>query len=232
MNPTFSKIAVLATTLLSFSMISEASALESQADPLQTQINAVLATTQGGTQISPNEISWNSGSVIMSFPAPGETQAPASSPAARKLESATSAVGTGASTTNSEDPGTDPDPAGPGSEPAGPEVADNCPTQVIGNDWYCFYQYTNFGGRRLQFKDAHSHETPVFFSDYGFENKTSSWSNKGGKNIYVYNRSVTGSDWSCRPDQGGHWLWTENDHTRSSNVGTTNDNKADCFYTS
>ncbi|MCX2971961.1 hypothetical protein OSB71_24430, partial [Streptomyces sp. JHD 1] len=53
---------------------------------LQREINDVLAKTDGGVQISENEIAWENGSVIMSFPLPGETQAPPSSAAAQKLQ--------------------------------------------------------------------------------------------------------------------------------------------------
>src|SRR5262249_3953086 len=40
---------------------------------------------------------------------------------------------------------------------------------------YCFYEHWNFGGRRLQFSDCSRGGTTQFLSDYGFENRTSSW---------------------------------------------------------
>ncbi|MER6443115.1 peptidase inhibitor family I36 protein [Streptomyces sp. NPDC001185] len=107
---------------------------------------------------------------------------------------------------------------------------DGCPTQTFGNDWYCFYQFENFGGRRLQWNESHPHTDLVFFSVYDFDNKTSSWSNKGGKYIYVDGRFVTGQDRSC--DQGSITLWQEAPHSSKAYVGASLDNKADCFWTS
>ncbi len=50
----------------------------------------------------------------------------------------------------------------------------NCP-----NGWWCFYDYTNFGGRRLQFSDCSTQK----LSDYGFNNVTSSWVNHSSRKI-------------------------------------------------
>ncbi|MFD6279026.1 hypothetical protein ACFWFI_26190 [Streptomyces sp. NPDC060209] len=97
---------------------------------------------------------------------------------------------------------------------------------MFGNDWYCFYQYKNFGGRRLQWNAQH--DKAVMFSYFDFANRTSSWSNKGGYMLRVLNRSETGDDSSCPT---GWPLWHEQPHTRSSSVSASNDNKADCFRT-
>ncbi|WP_329230471.1 peptidase inhibitor family I36 protein [Streptomyces sp. NBC_01460] len=214
---------VAIASLLSLATLGEAQAADGS-DSLQQEINEVLATTQGGVQISRNEIAWNGGEAILVFPLPGETTAPVSSPAAQTLQAEVAALGNLATT--EEPAGDDPEPS------ASVAAADACPTEAFGNDWYCFYQYTNYGGRRLQWNGTHDLFNPVFFSDYGFENKTSSWSNKGGKTIQVRNRSVTGSDPSCSAHGNGLFLWTEAAHSRSSNVGSGYDNKADCFWTS
>ncbi|MCX2971942.1 MULTISPECIES: peptidase inhibitor family I36 protein [Streptomyces] len=97
---------------------------------------------------------------------------------------------------------------------------------MFGNDWYCFYQYKDFGGRRLQWNLVHT--DPVYFSEYDFVNRTSSWSNKGGLTVKVYGRTSSGSDASCRPGNG-NWLWNMLPHSSSSSVHSSLDNRADCF---
>lgn len=176
-----------------------------RADYLQSQLNEVLATTEGGTQISDYEIAWEGGKVVMAFPLPGEKTAPPSSPAVQHL--AAKAAG----------------PPVVGRAEAGILAADNCPTEAIGNDWYCFWDHENFEGRRLQWNNTHT--TRVRFSEYGFQNRVSSWSNKGGKTIRVYKNSGTNT---CLTS-GGVLLWTEAPHSRNSAVANSDDNQADCF---
>ncbi|WP_217240422.1 peptidase inhibitor family I36 protein [Streptomyces sp. AC555_RSS877] len=211
------KTAVLAgAVMLSLTMLSQAGAA-TQTDELQQQIDEVLANTTGGVQISRNEISWNGGEAIMAFPLPGEDVAPPSSDAAVQLQTKTAGVSTKSVAAEAA---------------AGEALAadDGCPTEVFGNDWYCFYQFENYGGRRLQWNASHKHGDMIFFSVYDFDNKTSSWSNKGGKYIYVEGRSQTGMDRSCF--ENAIHLWQEAPHTKKAYVGSSLDNKADCFWTS
>ncbi|SQD99529.1 conserved exported hypothetical protein [Parafrankia sp. Ea1.12] len=49
--------------------------------PLADRVAAQLRLAPGGVKISPNEISWDDGKVVMVFPQDGETAAPASSSA-------------------------------------------------------------------------------------------------------------------------------------------------------
>ncbi|WLQ65196.1 MULTISPECIES: peptidase inhibitor family I36 protein [Streptomyces] len=209
--------------MLAASLMPISAAGAAETDALQQEIDEVLATTEGGVQISRNEIAWNGGEAILVFPLPGESAAPVSSASAQKLQA--KVAGLPLSTTEEEPAGVDPE--------SGVSIAasDSCPTETFGNDWYCFYQYTNYGGRRLQWNASKDTYSPVYFSAYGFENKTSSWSNKGGLTIDVRNRSKTGSDQSCSAVGGGIRLWLEAEHSRSSNVGAADDNKADCFWT-
>ncbi|MER6456508.1 hypothetical protein ABT270_28475 [Streptomyces sp900105245] len=212
---------------------------------LQQQVDEVLSTTQGGVQISRNEIAWDNGNVIMSFPESDEETAPVSSPAAAKLEAKVSApkgtspaalaeatdallADTGANDA-SDETSNDDDPSGI----VGAGSDSSCPTVVLGNDWYCFYQYKSYGGRRLQFSAKYTMSNAIMFDSYGFENKTSSWSNKGGKTIYVAGRTVTGNNYSCHNyvDFKRPVLWEENDHSHSASLGSL-DNQADCFWTS
>ncbi|MEU5584590.1 peptidase inhibitor family I36 protein [Streptomyces chrestomyceticus] len=201
---------------------------------MQQQIDEVLAKTEGGVQISRNEIAWEEGSVIEAFPLPGETHAPPSSQAAQELQAKASGLPVGtressaamraydAPLTAEEE---EPIPSGEEEPPGtGAVAADNCPTVIFGKDWYCFYQYKNFGGRRLQWRASYVGPA-VMFSKYDFVNRTSSWSNKGGLKIHVYGRTRPGDDSSCFK----HY-WTENEHERSG--GAYPDNAADCFRTS
>lgn len=196
-----------AVGIMGFALMPTAEAQAASAsDTLQQEINQVLDATEGGVQISRNEIAWNDGDVIMAFPMPGEATAPASSPAAQRLQAEVAGL-----------PGT------PAEEPTvGLAASDNCPTQVFGNDWYCFYQNRDFGGRRLQWNEKHD-PTAVRFSDYGFANQTSSWSNKGAKTITVFDGCKSGFSPT---------LWTEAAHSRSSYVGNSKNDKADCFRAS
>lgn len=201
------KSLVLAGALV-LGLTSSASAVADGEIPLQEQIDQVLAKTEGGVQISKNEIAWHGGEVIMSFPLPGESKAPTSSPAAQRLQAKVAGKPTGT------------------VEPTAGDVSiqaddGDCPTEVFGNDWYCFYQNRDFGGRRLQWNATH--RSPVYFADYDFDNKISSWSNKGGKTISVYE-----DFWVGRPT----WLWDEGDHSRDNYVGNSLDNRADYFITS
>ncbi|MFJ8730533.1 peptidase inhibitor family I36 protein [Streptomyces bauhiniae] len=212
-------------------------------ETVQQQINDVLATTQGGEQISSNEIAWQDGNVIMSFPDPGEWSAPASSPEAATLAATASApegtssaaiakaadaiVADAATDDGADEGGTDDPPSGVVA--AGSDSS--CPTVTFGNDYYCFYQYSNYGGRRLQFSGAYTMTQAVMFDAYDFENRTSSWSNKGAKTIYVGGRTVTGNNYSCHNyvNDKRPVLWEEPEHSHSKSLGSL-DNKADCFW--
>lgn len=86
---------------------------------------------------------------------------------------------------------------------------------------YCFFQYTNYGGRKLTFKDCSDTGLWQYLTDYGFGNKTSSWQNSSTSTVLVYNQATTPPT----------TLWTENPSAESSDVGTAVDNKADAFET-
>lgn len=176
----------------------------STVDGLQREMDKVLASTAGGVQISRNEIAWGEGEAILSFPLPGERKAPPSSPAAQRLQAKVADLPAGTKENAS----------------ALAEDDSSCPTEVFGNDWYCFYQYKDYGGRRLQWNGPHT--KTVYFSAYTFNDMASSWSNKGGFTIRVNGRTRAGDDSSCSSLQ-----WTELAHSRSPSV--TLDNMADCF---
>jgi peptidase inhibitor family I36 len=88
----------------------------------------------------------------------------------------------------------------------------NCPA-----GWYCFYQYSDWGGRRLQFHDCSSQGIGQSFYDYDFEFKTSSW---------VQNRS----NGVVSPYEAtGDALWNEYHNSSSSRVSADVDNAATGF---
>jgi Peptidase inhibitor family I36 len=95
----------------------------------------------------------------------------------------------------------------------------NCPS-----GWYCFYQNDKFGGRMLKFRDCPSGGGTQYLTDYGFENKTTSW---------VVNRklsllNVNDQDGN-RGFPPGFNLWNAHSYSQSSNVGSTNNDRADWF---
>lgn len=83
---------------------------------------------------------------------------------------------------------------------------------------YCFYDGPDFTGRKLTFRDCGGWQ---YLTDYGFGNKTSSWTNATSNTVKVYDEDV-----SPRA-----LLWTENPSTASANVGSGPYNKADSFLT-
>ncbi|MFI6280081.1 hypothetical protein [Streptomyces sp. NPDC050988] len=234
---TFRMAGALATaTLLTLGLSAEAGAAEGP-DVLQQQIDQVLARTEGGVQISRYEIAWNGGEAVMAFPLPGERYAPPSSAAAVKLQAETVGLSSAetakaVSAATEELDGTPAPEAVPSDEeePAGEvtAAASNCPTETLGNDWYCFYQYKSYAGKRLAWNAAHKNY--MYFSAYNFVNRTSSWANKGGKTIYVRGRTQSGNDGSC--NQYSNNGWNEPAHTTSTGLSSSLDNTADCFWTS
>ncbi|WP_344468463.1 hypothetical protein [Kitasatospora kazusensis] len=129
-----------------------------QAKTLQAQIDSQLKKTPGGTQVSANEISWQNGNIIMSFPLPSQRTAPETSP---KLVS--TAKGNGVS------------PRGTGTcYDSGTCQYQKCP-YGFHDQWYCLYQDGDYGGRRLQWKDHYSYLKQL--SEWDFDYKASGWVN-------------------------------------------------------
>lgn len=106
----------------------------------------------------------------------------------------------------------------PGTDPAA--VADLSPAlanpHACPSGWYCVYQDSNWGGRRLQFSDCTRND----LSNFGFRDQTSSWVNNGSLTVQVKN------DLTLQPDQV---LWTMAPQSLSSFVGAANNDKADFF---
>jgi hypothetical protein len=81
--------------------------------------------------------------------------------------------------------------------------------------WTCFYDLPNFGGQKLEFQDTGYTQ---YFSDYGFDDRTSSWVNTKHNDHVVNVR-----------DDFGTLLWSEPVTSESSYVGGANDNRASYF---
>jgi len=67
--------AAAAATLLLVAALSQQAAAAPIGSPVQSQIDAALAASPGGTQINENQISWEDGAVILTIPLPGERYA-------------------------------------------------------------------------------------------------------------------------------------------------------------
>ncbi|MFD4835360.1 hypothetical protein ACFWPV_36835 [Streptomyces uncialis] len=75
---------------------------------------------------------------------------------------------------------------------------ESVPTEIRGNNWFCFCQSKDQDGRRLKSNAAKLRSNPASLSKYDFENRAPSWSGKDDKTITVTNRGVAGSDKSCK----------------------------------
>lgn len=170
------------------------SASDGHAGALQRQIDAQLATTKGGVQVSDNAVAYNGGNVVVVFPNPGQRKAP---------------NGLGANVRN-----TSLAKAAAAASPASAQLQD-CPDGFTAH-WYCFYTDVNWGGRRLQFKDTCVGKA----SDWGFDNETSSWVNNN-PNAYEYTYDGSGLNgaflWSMSwgPTQAS-WVGAANNDRMSS----------------
>lgn len=157
---------------------------------LQQRIDVQLATSPGAVQISPYEVAWDGGRVIMSFPRDGQKKAPPVSQAARNLM-------------RGLDHGEQAPRPQASPQSIQPQDIEGCPTEIFGADWYCFYQDINWLGRRLQWSDPMT----VDFRNFNFDNEASSWVNGGALIIEVFDDN----------SENGV-LWVEEDHVKSSSV--------------
>jgi Peptidase inhibitor family I36 len=89
---------------------------------------------------------------------------------------------------------------------------------ICNSGWYCLFEHSNFGGRRLSFQDCCYFQ---YLSNYGFQNKVSSWrSNLNINDVRVW-------DTAPSPDKV---LWCSDTQSQSTNVGTAANDKADKLY--
>jgi hypothetical protein len=118
---------------------------------VQAEVKQQLATTNGGTQVAPNVVSYNNDSVRVVFPLPG-----------------------------SGNQAHDPFGAGPAQASPQTSVSPNAIGNVHGcpyglfTKWSCFYGNAGFGGNMLEFKDCGYEQ---YLSNYGFNHNVSAWVN-------------------------------------------------------
>ncbi|NEE00529.1 peptidase inhibitor family I36 protein [Phytoactinopolyspora halotolerans] len=186
--------------------------------PLAEEMAELLELQPGGVQISDNALAWDDGATVVVWPSPGETVAPAGlgenvrADVVEELGSETlqeqSETGNAAAVEG--------DAAGAASsdlQPAGSYTS--CPYS-----YYCFYTGSNYDGTRYQFSSTCS----SYASNWGFNNQTTSWVNRGGsgKAIYAFDY------------QGSSRLWYEAVGTQDSYVGSSDNNRMSywtCTYT-
>jgi len=159
----------------------------SAATDLQQQIDQTLRTTKGGVQVSANEIAYKGSGALLSLPLPGQRTAPENSQAALALFAPSAAKAT----------------------PSGTVYYWGCPQgDSTDNQWYCFYQDANMGGRRLQWNLQHcGTDYEGIFANYGFTAQASSWVNTGP--LYVWAQVGSSTLWVENPDEYNKYVGDE-----------------------
>ncbi|WP_371749827.1 peptidase inhibitor family I36 protein [Streptomyces sp. NBC_01283] len=146
-----------AVAVLALSALTTSSAqADAASERLQKSIDEQIAE-YGGTQVSDYAVAYDDGAVVV-FPNPVTGEAPDN-------------LGTGTRTAQAQSYDLDTNP----NDNIGLRSAvQGCPSGWTPNsDWFCFYQYKNFKGKRWQFKDT----SVGYAANWGFDNKTSSWVN-------------------------------------------------------
>ncbi|MEV5979120.1 peptidase inhibitor family I36 protein [Streptomyces sp. NPDC052114] len=190
-------LAVLGTLATS----AEAAPASPEVTELQKQIDEQIRD-YGGIQVSDNAVSYENGSVVMVFPDPGEETAP-------------DGLGDGIRTAKAKRDDLLKNAQAPAAQGANVE---GCPQGwTEAGRWYCFYEHKNFKGRRLQFNETERQ----YASNYGFNDKTSSWVNtnkKGSNTWYTWNH--VDKNWRV-----SGFLWEMYAGSKSSYVGNAANDK-------
>lgn len=158
--------------------------------PLAAEMAELLELQPGGVQVSDNAMAWDDGATVVVWPDPGTDQAPAGLGSNVRAEAA---------------------------QAMGLTEADSTDFSVMGSwsscpyDWYCFYTDSNWDGIRYQFSSTCS----GYASDWGFNNQTTSWANRGGSGKTIYALDY----------DGGSLLWSELSGTSDSYVGSNDNNR-------
>lgn len=176
---------------------------------LQAAIDAQLAA-HGGTQVSPYEVAYHGGDVVMVFANPVTGALPTSG--ADRAETRQPPTGAGR-------------PGAAAVSPLTTSYRYGCPYNST-TGWTCFYQNIDFnhnscsgsgscgdGGRMLEFATCGRQD----LSTYGFSDQTTSWVNNTSSYVTVY-------------DVNNSLLWSESPGNASSYVGSADNDKADNFW--
>lgn len=161
------------------------------AGPLTAEMAELLELQPGGVQVSDNAMAWDDGATVVVWPDPGADQAPAGLGSNVRADVA-QAMGL-------TDVAASADVSAMGSW-------SSCPY-----DWYCFYTDSNWDGIRYQFSSTCSD----YASNWGFNNQTTSWANRGGSGKTIYALDYN----------GGSLLWDELQGTSDSYVGSNDNNR-------
>ena len=195
---------------LSVGALTTSSAPVSAIDTRQAEIDRIMALQPGGTQVSDNAVVWGDGDIVLVVPDPGRRIAPdglghnvrtdlLTTPSMRALD--TTAASNATTTTASLDATAD----------AALLSTHGCPGGLLVKDYYCFYQYRDWGGRRVQFTGATATGSA---KAWGFNNGTTSWvSNDVDCMVFAYDTKE------------GRLLWRQPENSVSRYVGSSNDNK-------
>jgi hypothetical protein len=98
-----------------------------------------------------------------------------------------------------------------------PAVLSDCQT-----GWYCFWQDTNFSGRKVQYSQCSGSSGNGNYYNLAndlFDNATTAFANNTNYSIRVFDNN----------NAGGTQLWTEGSHSTSSDVGWGNNDRASSF---
>jgi hypothetical protein len=176
---------------------------------LQAEIDRQLAA-HGGTQISPYEVAYAGGDVVMVFADPVTGALPTDSDSRAEAGRQTAPGRPGAAA---------------GLAPLTTSYRYGCPYNATAG-WTCFYQNIDFnhntcggggacgdGGRMLEFASCGTAD----LSAYGFSDQTTSWVNNTSSYVTVYDANST-------------LLWSESPGSSSSYVGSADNDRADNFW--
>ncbi|WP_169738827.1 peptidase inhibitor family I36 protein [Jiangella gansuensis] len=164
--------------------------------PLAAELAEALEQWPGGVQVSDNAITWGGGEVVAVWPDPGDAAAPLGLGAGVR-EDVVAQLGLA-------------DLTGPALADGPSDLAVRGSSTSCPVGYYCFYTSSSYNGARYQFSSTCS----GYASSYGFDNATSSWSNRSSS------RKVAAYD-----SRGGTRLWTMNPGASSSYVGSGYDNR-------
>jgi hypothetical protein len=171
------------------------------------EIDAFVASHPGSYRISDWKVEWDNGAVGLTWPDPVTGRIiPAEARKTSAPSAATSANATAAGKRGKR---------GKRKQIARASDVHGCPSGAFISDYYCFYNYRNFGGRMLQFKDCGGFQ---YLSRYDFQNKTASWVNTTNNRIYVYDNPALPV-----------LLWDEQPDEMNGFVGDNKNNRADYF---
>lgn len=174
-------------------MVAQPAAAQTESPPqvaageaLDREIDQFVAAHPGSSRVSEYVVAWDGGAVTLTWPNPATGRAD-SLVTMNAMSGDMSAMD-----------------------------VEGCQSGPFTSDYYCFYQYSNWGGRKLSFKDCGYTQ---YFADYGFRNEASSWVNTTNNTVRVYDYA-SGAD---------ILLWREEPDAKSSYVGSGANDRADYF---